>query len=486
MKLFVAVSLWVGLGGSAFGQGGLFGPYFKTVSLNTKASGAGVATDVANFPLLVRLDASQADEIFSQAAATGGDIRVTNLAGTDPLSFEIESWNKAEKKATLWVLVPLVKGNDSSASFRIYWGREGALSLSSPSDVFDTAKGFQAVWHMNGSVGDELDATVNGFTASAVNGPTDTLGAIGGARKLNGIDHRFTVSNSASGKLNFQLTDSYTLSAWVHPRAITTLSSNGHAIIDKTDNQYELQIYGGGNPKYWDLITRANGAFFQTSTSSDSLPAESAVGSWHLVSAIHRGAPIGGVIAETLYVDGVPINGISNVYTSNSGRNLNFNVHLGTRSAGTAPGTSFSRFWNGMLDEIRISNVARSAAWIKLSYETQKPGSPKTVKVGATPVNVLTAPEKRQAPLASPLRVTRSGTGLLFTFEESLAARAALTLSNPSGRILWRTNIDLRATRTVTWDRNQTPPGIYSLRITLIDPAGKALRTLNQKIPVMD
>jgi hypothetical protein len=42
-----------------------------------------------------------------------------------------------------------------------------------------------------------------------------------------------------------------------------------------------------------------------------------------------------------------------------------FNVEIGSLSGS-------NRFWKGMLDEVRISNVARSANWIKLSYMNQK------------------------------------------------------------------------------------------------------------------
>jgi hypothetical protein len=33
------------------------------------------------------------------------------------------------------------------------------------------------------------------------------------------------------------------------------------------------------------------------------------------------------------------------------------------------------RNWDGILDEVRVSNVARSADWIKLDYESQKEGA---------------------------------------------------------------------------------------------------------------
>jgi hypothetical protein len=36
---------------------------------------------------------------------------------------------------------------------------------------------------------------------------------------------------------------------------------------------------------------------------------------------------------------------------------------------------SITRFLTGTFDELRLCTTSRSAAWVKLSYENQKPGS---------------------------------------------------------------------------------------------------------------
>lgn len=42
-----------------------------------------------------------------------------------------------------------------------------------------------------------------------------------------------------------------------------------------------------------------------------------------------------------------------------------------------------NRWWDGILDEVRVSNGARSADWIKLDFESQKADS-KFLKYGET------------------------------------------------------------------------------------------------------
>jgi hypothetical protein len=52
---------------------------------------------------------------------------------------------------------------------------------------------------------------------------------------------------------------------------------------------------------------------------------------------------------------------------------------IGNKPGSSLPGDCF----HGLMDEVRISNNARSADWIKLEYETQK-ANQTVVSVGAT------------------------------------------------------------------------------------------------------
>jgi hypothetical protein len=180
---------------------------------------------VAKFPVLIRLDSSSFNAGFGQAAAGGADLRFTKANTTTRLPHQIESWNAAAKKAAVWVLLDSLKGGGID-SLRMHWGNATAPNLSSGPSVFDTANGFEAVWHMNATAGNEMDATVNGYVATATNGPTDSAGAIGPTRVFNGTDQYFRVVGSAAGRLSFSVLNSYTLSAWANPTVIAT-NNNG-------------------------------------------------------------------------------------------------------------------------------------------------------------------------------------------------------------------------------------------------------------------
>jgi hypothetical protein len=86
------------------------------------------------------------------------------------------------------------------------------------------------------------------------------------------------------------------------------------------------------------------------------------VQAWKYVVGVVNGAN------QYLYVDGVLANTIITGGQS-TGRIVSNSVTIGKLSE------SATRFFNGKIDEVRMSNVVRSADWIKLCYENQRPGS---------------------------------------------------------------------------------------------------------------
>ena len=93
----------------------------------TTPNGANLPGDgvVENFPLLVRLDSEWFD--FAQAQPKGEDVRFS--VGGKPVAYQIDTWDGANGKASVWVRIPVIKGN-AQQEFRIHWGRAGALSES--------------------------------------------------------------------------------------------------------------------------------------------------------------------------------------------------------------------------------------------------------------------------------------------------------------------------------------------------------------------
>ena len=468
--------------GLASGQESLWGTNHRAIIVNTKASGANVQTDVANFPLLVRLDSANASEILAGARPDGGDLRVTDATGMDPVAFELEHWSATQKRAALWILAPLVKGNDSAAAFRLYWGREGAASVSNPQAVFDTARGFQAVFHFGEGTNDTgYDATANAFRAAPYNAPHDTLGAIGRARKLNGADQLFQIPNSVTGPLNFQPTNSFTLSAWVRLDSVTSANNSGHGIIGKHDRQYLMGVYAGTNPKPWHFVTRMNNNFPEcVSNGGDSVfMANDAIGSWQMLTVTQTGAAIGNELVINLYLNGRRVNQCVTTYQNDGGRVLTHAVTLGAHSAAS---TGFNRHLNGVLDEVRMENRARDANWVKLSHATQRPGGNAVIVAQPGGTAVAKAPRR----LSTRLEARRRAGGLEFVIGahgETKATRARLTLAAPDGSCIWSEIVDFATSRSAVWNSGHAPAGLYFLRVDLMNASGRVVETERRAIP---
>jgi len=126
-----------------------------------------------NFPLLVRLDKGKFD--FSQAKGNGDDIRFSTAG--KPLAYQIEEWDVAQGHASIWVRIPLIKGN-ARQEIKLHWGKSDAASESNGKAVFNESNGFVTVMHL----GDPKDPKDEVGTLTPTNlGATSCDGMIGKA-----------------------------------------------------------------------------------------------------------------------------------------------------------------------------------------------------------------------------------------------------------------------------------------------------------------
>ena len=331
-------------------------PATKKIVINTTAGsgGAGVAGMVLKFPVLVRLDKTNFD--FTLVNNAGSPLGFQKSDGT-ALPFQIEQWDSINGRAAIWVLADTVFGNDSSRYFAVNWN-PSQPSPQNGAAVFDTANGFQAVWHFSdGANAIAQDATINAYNGSPSGPVTDTAGVIGAAKMFNGQTSYFAMAGTASGKLNFPLNGPTTVSAWV---SVNVLDGNSHCIVSKSDHQYGLQIRSSNDLEFME---------FDNAQGWLGVLAPAAVQTWKYVVGVRNGAN------QYIYVDGVLANATITVNAAN-GRDVSSDVAIGKLSGPSAgAGGGGNRFFNGKIDEVNMANVARSGDWIKLSFQNQKLGS---------------------------------------------------------------------------------------------------------------
>jgi hypothetical protein len=335
--------------------------YSKKVYFNTTASGAQVVETVTDVPVLIRLNA--ANFPFSQAQAFGSDLRFKTRDDA-PLPYEIERWDPAaggSGQAEIWIKIDSVYGNDSTQYITMYWGNAKASSLSAGTRVFDTADGYTAVWHMaqqgNSSA---RDATLNNLTGtpSGMSGNSRVAGAIGSAQRFNGTSSFFTVSGGNSGKLNFPADSRYTLSAWVKTDTLRgppyDYNKTTQTILSKGVLHYNLDL---NYLNRWHLsvfVDRVGLEQVETPLAPDP-------NIWQHIVGIRNSDEM------YLFIDGEQVQASKFCDSSAINRDTTFSFQIGKIANLDA------RYFQGIIDEVRVTHLVHRPAWIKLCYMNQRP-----------------------------------------------------------------------------------------------------------------
>ena len=333
----------------------------------------GVTEDATleNFPVLVKVaeyDQSTGEGIpgFSYAdcaKAGGGDLRFTDGNGTMPLPCEVEVWN-TNGTSLIWVKVPtLVKGTRITA----YYGWNLAPAVNS-TEVWDA--NYLAVWHMNEPEGTftQLDSTSNGkHLVAGSNYRTGILcgvnGVVGNAVELgrDGVTTGGFAASDTEGDLDGF--EALTLEAWTYRTAYPT--DNNRYLFNKQKpgvnrNAYYWQEFKN-NGKFAAYVKRTlNGSESDAGVWQSADPG-AALNEWTHQVFRWRG--------DTGGIDGF-VNCI-NVYTLPAGSaNRGTMVQVGGSLYVGNQFDSGTRVFPGKIDEVRVSNAARSDAWVKATYDT--------------------------------------------------------------------------------------------------------------------
>ena len=334
--------------------------FSERLGLNTTSSGADVAGTVYDFPVLVRLSKGNFD--FSHAAGNGADLRFTKPDGA-PLSYEIEQWDSAGGAGTVWVRVDTVHGNDAQQYIVMYSGFPAAASGSNGAAVFDTASGFQGVWHLDGAGNAAAkDATINGYDGTPFNmTPASAVaGVIGGAREFDGSSSYIDMAGTADGKLDLPQNGSYTISAWVY---VDTFDTRYHVIAGKGHEQYYVKVKCFGGSALWEFDEyedKTGWAYTEVGNPPNSK-------TWVYLVGVRSG------LSQQLYINGALALDTFGIMAGTLARNNGDDFSIGKYLRPvTVPYNEGYCAFDGKIDEVRVSSMARSADWIKLCYMNQR------------------------------------------------------------------------------------------------------------------
>ena len=313
-------------------------------------------TDQTNFPLLVSLT----DPILAPLAngghvssANGYDIIFTSdPAGANKLDHEIESYNPATGQIVMWVRIPTLSHTADTIIYLNYGNGNITTSQENKASVWDVA--FTGVYHL-GSNGPTLSANDSTLYANngTVNNATATAGEIDGAALFDGSTAYISLPQ---GAFNYPTIDSTSTSVYNLSFEAWFKTTTGGVILGQQDDGALPPSEGWGVPAlYVDTTGYLRASFFNEGNQIVSQQQYND-GNWHhVVDAYTNGT-------ETLYVDGTVSGSQNGVQSASSDV---YSYSLGTGYTDGWPNSSTGWFYlKGEIDEVRVSNIARSADWI--------------------------------------------------------------------------------------------------------------------------
>jgi hypothetical protein len=301
----------------------------------------------------------------------GGDIRFSSdSAGSSRLACEVVSFvidnNPALGTCQIWVEVPSISSS-SDTTIYIWWGKDGESQPAEDAaygkeDTWDDGGNqyFVAVHHLEESAGNAIDSTANDNDGT-FNGtlPNKTSCKIESGQTFTpaSSDHIF-LGTSAS----LDAMDDGTVECWHNMDAIDDGDANGWWGADNgiADRLY-LKDRDTADPDYLRFTNNIDN--INTSTNGTNQVLNDGVWNYSATRVTSGG---------TWYVRHNKVNEI----TATNGKdwsdlNDGFDFFIGS---GTDGGAQY--FYDGLIDELRISNIARSVAWCDACYENQNdPGA---------------------------------------------------------------------------------------------------------------
>lgn len=333
-----------------------------TVFVDLKQLGMNNAWGEAGIPLLLRLTADNFD--FTQATYNGRDIRFARADGY-PIPYEIARWEPEQSRAEIWIKSFDLRAADDSAKYYMYWGSVSAKSESAGERVFSPLEQHTAVYHLSEEgygVSDEYKDAVGRYHGQGGDGdglhvPRRVEGIVGYGQDFHPtgptLDGRAGDYQAAIGlpEILDPGGQAWTFQTWI--RRV----GNDQATIFKKGDEYMasrqrffLRVAGntGGQVNFG-----REGADHLTNTW---VPNES----WIQLGVVYTGT------RYDVYVDGYLRE--SNGWTQGSA--MRGDCVLGAWfSDGSSEGL------RGILDEVWIGSKARSPMWMRMTFETQRPGS---------------------------------------------------------------------------------------------------------------
>jgi len=297
---------------------------------------------LTNFPVLIT-DTNLQSGLWTHAQPDGDDILFTKDDGKTKLSHEIEEYTNTTQKMSMWLNMPVLS-NTTDTVIYMYYGNPTAPNQENVSDVW--RNGYVGVWHLKedaaGANNADVykDATTNAYHGDDWVSATGKVGWINGGQEFDGADDYVQVASFP--QKNKELTVSFWMNMRTYYSSVRVLFIPGSWEINLESWKYRLRLNNGTSSAFHEFSTRDPG---------------NDTGSWiHVAVTVNES---NGFVRG--YFDGFNEKNteltVSNLLTAGSET-----LQIGKR---------YSNYFDGTLDEVRISDTTRSGAWIETSHNNQ-------------------------------------------------------------------------------------------------------------------
>jgi len=366
--------------------------YNKRIKLTVDSTK--IDEDLTHFPLTIFLKSGNGatDQVFDEVGSNWKKIAVTKSDGETQLYVEVEHWDATNKVGVLHVSKSdFTISSTADTELYLYFDANAADNdtyvgdTGNRTEVWDS--NFKAVWHLNqdpsGTAPQEIDSTANnndGTTGGSMTSDDLVDGKVGKALDFDGSDDYVDIAG-------IDFTSVFTIEAWVK-----RTSDGVYPHIIGREKWIGLQAKSSAG---WQIVlgdgTNWTEGWYTANTTL-------ANNTWYHIAFVKNGST-----SWNAYLNGSD----DGSGTPSASTAINCGFWIGSREEGTS-----DNFWPGILDEIRISNTNRSAAWIKATYYST---SDSLLTYGSVETGTTTE------------TIELSDT---FTLSESLFQKAILTISD--------------------------------------------------------
>jgi biopolymer transport protein ExbB len=340
-RVRIFLTLILAFGGTAASQNALAWwngdwAFRKEITFDLTPAGADIKGAASDVPILIRLSLGNF-QYFADAKPDGSDLRFIASDDKTPLKYHIERFDSQTQIALVWVRLPLLTGGANTDKIYLYYGNKSAPGADDAPGTYDANQAL--VYHFGAAKNAPQDSTAYKSEPSSFGADLNPASLIGSGAKFGGSQAISVATNTA---IHLAAGKGFTVSAWVRfdgtetNAYIAQLADQGKEVTLGINGTQAFARYNGGSAPVTVTQTGqlTNGEWHHLALT---------VGGGHL-SLLVDGADAGQADAQVQDVGGV--------------------LTIGGSAAKAS-------YYTGDLDELEVSNVARSSDWLKVAARSQ-------------------------------------------------------------------------------------------------------------------